>query len=87
MEVKISSRKEKIGIVTSNKMNKTILVAEDKRVNHKKYAKSILKTKKYFVHDEKNICNEGDIIKIIETRPLSKNKRWRLLQIVKKKSK
>lgn len=77
-------RKERIGIVTSNKMNKTIIVTENKRVKHPRYTKSILKSKKYFVHDEKKDSNIGDLVKIIETRPLSKNKRWRLLSIEKK---
>lgn len=76
-------RKEKIGIVTSNKMAKTIIVTENKRVKHPRYTKSILKLKKYFVHDETEQSKIGDLVKIIETRPLSKNKRWRLLSIEK----
>lgn len=76
-----NKRKERIGVVTSKKMNKTIIVTENKRVRHYLYHKLILKTKKYFVHDEKNISNKGDLVKIIETRPLSKLKRWRLLKI------
>lgn len=76
-------RKEKIGIVTSNKMQKTIIVTENKRVKHPRYTKSILKSKKYFVHDEKENSKIGDLVKIIETRPLSKNKRWRLVNIKK----
>lgn len=82
--MKINPRKERIGIVTSNKMNKTIIVTEHKRIKHPRYAKSILKLKKYFVHDEKMNSNIGDLVKIIETRPLSKKKRWRLLNIEKK---
>lgn len=81
---KRNPRKERIGIVTSNKMDKTIIVTEHKRVKHPRYAKSILKSKKYFVHDVKEDSNIGDLVKIIETRPLSKKKRWRLLSIEKK---
>lgn len=82
--MKRNPRKERVGIVTSNKMDKTIIVTENKRVKHPRYAKSILKSKKYFVHDEKKTSNIGDLVKIIETRPLSKKKRWRLLSIEKK---
>lgn len=82
--MKSNSRKEKIGIVTSNKMDKTIIVTEHKRIKHSRYAKSVLRSKKYFVHDEKKKSNIGDLVKIVETRPLSKKKRWRLLNIEKK---
>ena len=67
-------RKERIGVVTSNKMEKSIVVSEVKRVKHPMYGKFVLKTKKYVAHDEKNDCNEGDTVKIMETRPLSKTK-------------
>lgn len=77
-------KKIRIGKVTSNKMNKTIIVTEDKRIKHSVYNKMLLKSKKYFAHDEKNISNKGDLVKIIETRPLSKRKRWMLLNIEKK---
>jgi len=77
-------RKERIGVVTSNKMVKTIVVAEVKRVKHPMYGKFVLKTKKYVAHDEKNDCNIGDTVKIMETRPLSKSKCWRLLEIIEK---
>lgn len=70
--------KERIGIVISNKMIKTITVAVKKRVSHRKYGKSLIRTKKYKVHDEQNICKIGDIVKIHETRPLSKTKFWTL---------
>ena len=70
-------RKERIGVVTSSKMEKSIVVAEVKRVKHPMYGKFVLKTKKYVAHDEKNDCNEGDTVKIMETRPLSKTKCWR----------
>ncbi|MCF6212716.1 MAG: 30S ribosomal protein S17 [Flavobacteriaceae bacterium] len=77
-------RKERIGIVTSNKMEKSIVVAEVKRVKHPMYGKYVLNTKKYVAHDEKNDCNEGDTVKIMETRPLSKSKRWRLVEILER---
>ena len=65
-------RKERIGIVTSNKMMKSIVVSEVKKVKHTMYGKFVLKTKKYVAHDEQNDCNEGDTVRIMETRPLSK---------------
>nr|YP_009313754.1 Ribosomal protein S17 [Helminthocladia australis]SCW22008.1 Ribosomal protein S17 [Helminthocladia australis] len=71
--------KEKIGIVISNKMFKTVTVAVKTKIPHKKYGKILAKTKKYKVHDEQNECQIGDIIKIQETRPLSKTKCWRLI--------
>ena len=77
-------RKERIGIVTSNKMMKSIVVSEVKKVKHPMYGKFVLKTKKYVAHDEKNDCNIGDTVKIMETRPLSKRKNWRLIEIVEK---
>ena len=77
-------RKERIGVVTSNKMEKSIVVAEVKRVKHPMYGKFVLKTKKYVAHDEKNDCNEGDTVKIMETRPLSKTKCWRLVEILER---
>ena len=77
-------RKERIGVVTSNKMEKSIVVSEVKRVKHPMYGKFVLKTKKYVAHDEKNVCNEGDTVKIMETRPLSKRKCWRLVEIIER---
>ena len=77
-------RKERIGIVTSNKMEKSIVVSEVKRVKHPMYGKFVLRTKKYVAHDEKNDCNIGDTVKIMETRPLSKSKCWRLVQILER---
>ena len=77
-------RKERIGVVTSNKMEKSIVVSEVKRVKHPMYGKFVLKTKKYVAHDEKNDCNEGDTVKIMETRPLSKTKCWRLVEILER---
>ncbi len=77
-------RKERIGTVTSNKMEKSIIVSEVKKVKHPLYGKFVLKTKKYVAHDEKNDCNIGDTVKIMETRPLSKTKRWRLVEILQR---
>ena len=77
-------RKERIGVVSSNKMEKSIVVAETKRVKHPMYGKVVLKTKKYVAHDEKNDCNEGDTVRIMETRPMSKSKRWRLVEILER---
>ena len=77
-------RKERIGVVTSSKMEKSIVVAEVKKVKHPMYGKFVLKTKKYVAHDEKNDCNEGDTVKIMETRPLSKTKSWRLVEIIER---
>lgn len=77
--------KERTGIVVSDKMEKTIVVSIENRVTHKRYGKVISKTKKYKAHDETNQCQIGDIVTIIETRPLSKTKRWNL-KLVKQKS-
>ena len=77
-------RKERIGTVTSNKMKKSIVVSEVGKVKHPKYGKFVLRTKKYNVHDENNECGEGDIVKIMETKPISKNKCWRLVEIIEK---
>ncbi|SFU31864.1 SSU ribosomal protein S17P [Pustulibacterium marinum] len=77
-------RKERVGVVTSNKMEKSIVVSEVKRVKHPMYGKFVLKTKKYVAHDEKNDCNIGDTVKIMETRPLSKTKCWRLVEIIER---
>ena len=77
-------RKERIGIVTSNKMEKSIVVSEVKRVKHSMYGKFVLRTKKYVAHDEKNDCNIGDTVKIMETKPISKNKCWRIVDIIER---
>ncbi len=77
-------RKTRIGIVTSNKMDKTITVSIERRVPHPIYKKYFKKTTKLMAHDEKKECGIGDKVKIMETRPLSKNKRWRLVEIVEK---
>jgi small subunit ribosomal protein S17 len=77
-------RKTRIGVVSSNKMTKTITVAVERKVKHPIYGKFVKKTTKFHAHDEKNECAIGDIVKIMETRPLSKTKRWRLVEIVEK---
>ena len=77
-------RTERIGTVTSSKMMKSIVVSEVKKVKHPMYGKFVLKTKKYVAHDEKNDCNEGDKVRIMETRPLSKSKCWRLVEILER---
>ena len=77
-------RKERIGIVVSNKMDKTIVVAEKRKVKHPIYGKFINRTTKFMAHDETNNCNIGDIVKIMETRPLSKNKTWRVVEIIER---
>ena len=77
-------RKEKTGIVTSNKMQHSIVVSVERKVKHPIYGKFVAKTTKFMVHDEKNECNPGDLVKISETRPLSKNKRWRLVEIIER---
>ena len=77
-------RKETTGVVTSNKMDKSITVAIKWKEKHPIYGKFVNKTKKYHAHDENNECNIGDTVKIMETRPLSKTKRWRLVQIIER---
>jgi small subunit ribosomal protein S17 len=77
-------RKTKTGVVTSNKMAKTITVAVERKVKHPIYGKFVKKTTKFHAHDEKNECNIGDTVKIMESRPLSKTKRWRLVEIIEK---
>lgn len=79
-----TSRKEKIGVVTSNKMTKTIVVSVQRQIKHPKYGKFIKRTSKFMAHDEKNESNMGDTVRITETRPLSKNKCWRLVEIIEK---
>lgn len=77
-------RKTKTGIVTSNKMVKTITVAVERKVKHPIYGKFVKKTTKFHAHDEKDECTVGDVVRIMETRPLSKTKRWRLVEVVEK---
>lgn len=77
-------RKERIGVVISNKMQNTIIVAEHRKEKHPIYGKFVNKTSKFYAHDEKNSCNIGDTVRIMETRPLSKQKRWRLVEIIER---
>ena len=77
-------RKELVGVVVSNKMEKSIVIAVKRKEKHPIYGKFLNKTSKFSAHDEKNDCNVGDTVKIMETRPLSKNKRWRLVEIVER---
>jgi len=77
-------RKEKVGLVTSDKMAKTIVVSVERKIMHTKYGKYIKRTSKFFAHDEKDEAHSGDLVRIEETRPLSKNKCWRLVEIVEK---
>jgi len=79
-----NSRKERVGKVVSNKMQKSITVALDRKVKHPIYGKFMTKTTKFMAHDEKNEANIGDTVRIMETRPMSKNKRWRLVEVVEK---
>lgn len=78
------NKKQIVGIVSSNKMEKSITVSVERRLQHPKYGKFVKKTKKFMAHDEKNECTEGDLVRIMESRPLSKNKRWRLIEIIEK---
>lgn len=77
-------RKERVGIVVSDKMDKTITVAVQRQIKHPIYGKFIKKTTKLFAHDEQNDAREGDVVRIMETRPLSKKKRWRLAEVVQR---
>jgi small subunit ribosomal protein S17 len=81
---KRGQRKVRIGRVVSNKMNKTIVVAIERKVMHPLYKKVYVRTTKVMAHDENNECNIGDIVKIMETRPLSRHKRWRLVEIIQR---
>jgi small subunit ribosomal protein S17 len=77
-------RKERIGVVTSDKMQKSIVVAVERKVKHPKYGKFVKKTTKFVAHDENNDCHIGDTVKIMETRPMSKSKNWRLVEIIER---
>ena len=79
-----NSRKEIIGTVYSNRMEKTITASVERKVKHPKYKKFVKTTSRFKAHDEKNECNINDIVKIMETRPMSKDKRWRLVEIIEK---
>jgi small subunit ribosomal protein S17 len=77
-------RKVFIGQVVSNKMDKTITVAVERRIRHPLYGKFVKKTSRFKAHDAENVCSEGDLVRIMETRPLSRHKRWRLVEIIEK---
>ena len=77
-------RKEKIGVVTSNKMEKSIVVMVERKVKHPLYGKFVKKSTKFIAHDDENSCNEGDTVKIMEIRKMSKNKNWRLVDIIER---
>ena len=77
-------RKTRIGVVTSDKMDKTITVSVERKVKHPIYGKFVKKTTKFMAHDEKNECSIGDTVRIMESRPLSKNKCWRLVEVIEK---
>jgi small subunit ribosomal protein S17 len=79
-----SVRKTRVGVVASNKMDKTITVSVQRRLKHPIYGKFVKKTKKFFAHDAENECNEGDKVRIEESRPLSSKKRWRLIEILER---
>ena len=79
-----NTRKVRTGYVISDKMDKTVVVAIEESVRHSLYGKSVKRTKKFKAHDEANECNVGDLVRIMETRPLSKDKRWRVVKIVEK---
>ena len=77
-------RKERIGVVASNKMDKSIVVSIERKVKHALYGKFVKKTSRFVAHDEENTCKEGDTVRIMETRPLSKSKNWRLVEIIER---
>jgi len=84
IKVERNLRKTRIGVVSSNKMDKTITVNVERKIKHPLYGKFLKKTTKFHAHDEKNECSIGDIVRIMETRPLSKTKRWRLVEVIEK---
>lgn len=77
-------RKTRVGTVVSDKMNKIVVVAVERKVRHPLYQREIRRTKKFKVHDEHNECREGDVVRIMETRPLSRHKRWRVVEIIRR---
>ncbi len=83
-EITRNLRKERIGIVVSNKMQKSVVVAVKRKVKHPIYGKYVNRTTKFYAHDEENTCNVGDVVRIMETRPLSKTKCWRLVEIIER---
>ena len=84
MSAERNLRKQRIGIVTSDKMDKTVAVTVERKLRHPIYGKFVKKTKKFIAHDETNNCHEGDLVRIMETRPLSKRKRWRVVEVLER---
>ena len=84
METTRNTRRERVGVVVSSKMYKSITISVKQKIKHPIYGKFVNKTAKFMAHDEENTCNVGDTVKISETRPLSKNKRWRLVEIIER---
>ncbi len=84
MENTRKTRRERVGVVVSNNMQKSIVIAVKQKVKHPIYGKFVNKTSRFMAHDEENSCNVGDTVKISEIRPLSKNKRWRLIEIIER---
>lgn len=84
MEIKRNLRKERVGIITSDKMDKTVVVSVERKVKHPKYGKFVKFTKKFHAHDSENNCNAGDTVRIMETRPMSKTKKWRVVEIIER---
>lgn len=83
-EIKRNFRKERVGVVVSNKMQKSIVVEVERKMKHPMYGKFVKRSKKFIAHDEENTCNIGDTVRIMETRPMSKRKNWRLVEIVER---
>lgn len=83
-EIGRNDRKTRVGKVLSDRMEKTLIVGVERRVAHPLYGKQVVRTKKYYAHDEDGAANQGDVVRIVETRPLSKQKRWRLVEVVEK---
>jgi len=84
METTRNTRRERVGVVVSSKMDKSITISVKQKIKHPIYGKFVNKTARFMAHDEENTCNVGDTVKISETRPLSKNKRWRLVEIIER---
>jgi len=84
MNNQVLVKKERVGVVTSNLMDKSIVITVERKVKHPKYGKFIKKSSKFVAHDEKNECNIGDIVRVRECRPLSKTKNWRLIEIIER---
>ena len=84
MSVERNLRKTRVGLVISSKMDKSITVSIERKIQHPIYGKSLKRSKKFVAHDEENTCNEGDTVKIMETRPISKRKKWRLVEVLER---